>query len=113
MEDMQGIRQYIEKYGAYSFEELPVNEIDALIFSQLSYIDFKDIADGDSRVFLSDSAVKYYSKHSDEENESLIGINAKALKILTLCAKTNRFAFVAMYMSAVIPRAEIWLCLPL
>lgn len=96
MEDMQGIRQYIEKYGAYSFEELPVNEIDALIFSQLSYIDFKDIADGDSRVFLSDSAVKYYSKHSDEENESLIGINAKALKILTLCAKTNRFAFVEL-----------------
>ncbi len=94
MEDMQGIVEYIEKYGAYSFNELPVNEFDSLIFSQLSYIDFSDIADKNNRVFLSDCAIKYYSKHSDEEIENLIGITAKALKILTLCAKTNRFAFV-------------------
>lgn len=96
MEDMQGIMQYIEKYGAYSFEELPINEIDAMIFSQLAYIDFEDIVDENNCLFLSYSATRYYSKHSDEENENLIGISAKALKILTLCAQTNRFAFVQL-----------------
>ena len=94
MQDMQGITEYIENYGSLGFDEKPFCEIDALIFSQLSYVDFGGIADGEDGAFLSDAAVKYYSRHSDEENEKLIGINAKALKILTLCAKTNRFGFV-------------------
>lgn len=94
MQDMQGITEYIENYGSFGFDEKPFCEIDALIFSQLSYVDFGGIADGEDGAFLSDAAVKYYSRHSDEENEKLIGINAKALKILTLCAKTNRFGFV-------------------
>ncbi len=94
MQDMQGITDYIESYGEMSFDEKPLCEIDALIFSQLSYIDFSDIAQDEDGVFLSDASVKYYSRHSDEENERLIGISAKALRILSLCAKTNRFGFV-------------------
>lgn len=94
MQDMQGITEYIENYGRFGFDEKPPCELDALIFSQLSYIDFDGIARDEDGVFLSDAAVKYYARHSDEENEKLIGINAKALKILTLCAKTNRFGFI-------------------
>ena len=39
---------YIEEYGNYSFKEKPFNEIDNLIFSQLAYTDFKNIADKQS-----------------------------------------------------------------
>ena len=34
---------YIEEYGNYSFKEKPFNEVDNLIFSSLSYIDYKDV----------------------------------------------------------------------
>ncbi len=95
MEDMQGMIEYIEKYGKYSFKEFPLNEIDALIFSQLVYIDYEGIVDKNT-VFLSDSAMKYFAKHSDEEIEKMIGISSKAVSLLMLCAKSHRFGYVGL-----------------
>ena len=37
------INSYIDKYGNYSFNELEFNDIDNVIFSALSYINYKDI----------------------------------------------------------------------
>ena len=45
---MKNMLDYIEEYGNYSFKEKPFNEIDNLIFSQLAYTDFKNIADKQS-----------------------------------------------------------------
>ena len=35
---MKGIIYYLKKYGNKSFKELPFNEIDSLIFAQISYL---------------------------------------------------------------------------
>ena len=40
---MANIFDYIKKYGDKTFEEKTFNEVDNLIFSSLSYIDYKDI----------------------------------------------------------------------
>lgn len=95
MEDMQGLLEYIEKYGSYSFDELALNEVDALIFSQLSYINFENVVD--KRIYLNSAAVKYYTLYSNEQLEGLIGIVEKALQLLTACAKTHRFGYVELF----------------
>ena len=33
---------YLKKYGNISFTDKPFNEVDALVYSQLSYFDFSD-----------------------------------------------------------------------
>ena len=40
---MSNIINYINKYGHLTFEELKYNELDDLVFSVLSYVDFDGI----------------------------------------------------------------------
>lgn len=37
---MKGIVSYIKEYGKYTLQEMPLNEVDTLILSQLSYLKF-------------------------------------------------------------------------
>lgn len=92
MEENQNLVEYIETYGTMSFAEKPFNEIDGLIFSQLTYVDFNGIVDK-NKTFLCDVAMKYYSIHTDEEIEGLIGISKKAVMLLMTCAKSRRFGW--------------------
>lgn len=39
---MMNIYDYVKKYGVYNFDEKPFNDIDNLVFSQLSYLDYTD-----------------------------------------------------------------------
>lgn len=96
MEDMQGMLDYINEYSNYSFDEKPLGAIDALIFSQLVYTDFGEIAEGGKKIFLSDAAMKFFARHTDEEIEELIGISVKSAKLLMACAKTRRFGWVQL-----------------
>ena len=45
---------YLDKYGIYSFEEKPFNEIDSIIFSFFSYVDFNGIFDEKNIISLKD-----------------------------------------------------------
>ena len=92
MNTIQNLVDYIERYGDKSFAQKPFNEIDGLIFSQLAYVDFENII-GRERKFLSDTAIKYYSIHGNEEIEGLIGISEKAVKLMHACANTRRFGW--------------------
>lgn len=96
MEDMQGMLDYINKYGDLSFNEKPICAIDALIFSQLVYTDFGGIADGGKKIFLCDAAMDFFAKHTDGEIETLIGISVKSARLLMACAETARFGWVQL-----------------
>ena len=89
---MKYLTQYIETYGNLNFEEKEFNEIDALVFSQLAYIDYKDIIDESSKAYISDAAMKFFLLHSDEAIENMIGISQKAATLLKECAKSRRFS---------------------
>lgn len=95
MEENQNLVEYIETYGTMSFAEKPFNEIDGLIFSQLTYVDYNDIVDK-KKVFLCDAAMKFFSMYSDEEIDKLIGISRKAVMLLMACAKSRRFGWVEL-----------------
>lgn len=73
---MKNMLDYIEEYGNYSFKEKPFNEIDNLIFSQLAYTDFKNIADKQS-VSLLKGAKLFFAMYTQQEIDELIAISAK------------------------------------
>lgn len=81
---------YIEEYGNYSFKEKPFNEIDNLIFSQLAYTDFKNIADKQS-VSLLKGAKLFFAMYTQQEIDELIAISAKSADLLRRCSMAKRF----------------------
>lgn len=93
---MQQLIKYINEYGKYDFSEMPFNDIDNLIFSQIVYTDFEGIIDIQSSMFLCDAAIKFYSINDEKDIDKLIGISAKSAKLLDECAKTKRFAYVRL-----------------
>lgn len=91
---MNSIVEYIEQYKDYDFKDLPFNEIDALILSQLSYIDFSAIVckfDSDVEITLSEASYQYFNLHNEDELNKKISIVLKAGKLLKQCASTKRY----------------------
>ena len=43
---MRNILYFIKKFGQFDFSQLPFNEVDALIFSQMAYLDFSGLVGG-------------------------------------------------------------------
>ena len=61
---------YIARYGDRDFNEMPFNEVDGLIFSQLAYVDYAGIvggADAQFQTLLDDAARQYFALHPAEE----------------------------------------------
>lgn len=91
---MGNITQYIDEYGDYSFEEKAFNDIDALIFSQLSYIDYSAIAgkfDSEITISLKEASTEYFNLYEPEELKKRISIVVKAGKLLAQCAEKKRY----------------------
>ena len=85
---------YIARYGDRDFNEMPFNEVDGLIFSQLAYVDYAGIvggADAQFQTLLDDAARQYFALHPAEEIDNEIGIVQKAIYLLQLCADTRRY----------------------
>lgn len=63
---MGTMTQYLEKFGKYSFEEMPMTEVDSLVLCQLSYLKFDgmvpDVQEGSTGVTL-----KSVAEHPDFE----------------------------------------------
>lgn len=65
---MGTIFSYIEKYGDRSYSIERFNDIDNLIYSELAYIDFKDIVSEDkSMITLQDAANLFFKTYSYKE----------------------------------------------
>ncbi len=68
------IKQYIEKKGDFTFDELPFNEVDGLILSLLSYIDFNGIVSEDDRhkIPLYEVCALFFQKYSPKEIKKFV-----------------------------------------
>lgn len=91
---MNSIVEYIENYKDKTFSEYPFNEIDALVFSQLSYVDYSAIVckfDSEVEISLSDAAYQYFNLYSEDELNKKISIVLKAGQLLKQCADTKRY----------------------
>lgn len=95
---MLGMFEYLRWRGDLSFETSEQNEIDALIFSEISYIPFEDIVpyDKENAITLSEAADKFFEKNG--EGFSLGAILPK--EIITLfkeASKVKRFSNVKLW----------------
>ena len=83
------INNYIKKYGVYTFEEKEFTEVDNVIFSVLTYIDYSDILTSNNKVKLSINTI---SKKVKKIYENKINIQAtkSALSLLSSICNTKK-----------------------
>lgn len=82
---------YVQNYGHLDFTEKPFNEVDAAVFSQLIYNDFKEVVEKGNILTLAEAAEKFYRIHTNEELENLLDIAQRASRLLTVCAQSKRY----------------------
>ena len=92
---MNNIIDYIDWRGDLSFKISPLNEIDAVILSQLAYIDFSDIvsADFSEKISLRQTCV-FLTTSSDFEKRINFGplINSEITTLLQKAGESKRFS---------------------
>ena len=96
---MADILEYITWRGDLDFELVPLNEVDALILCQLSYLDFGgSVGDGFSAgVTVREAADRFFAAE-DSSRRSDVGalINFKTVELLKAAGKSVRFGSLLM-----------------
>ena len=91
---MENLFDYLAWRGDLSFSEASQNEIDGLIFSELSYVPFEDVItanDFSSSITLEEASKRFFEAHG--ENYSLGAIlPPEILVLLKECASSKRFS---------------------
>ena len=82
------IYDYINNYGKYKLDEEKLNLVDKVLFSYLSYINFKGIV-SDKPISIKDAAEMYQKNHEKDE-VNIIAVK-DAIKILMNMKDTNRY----------------------
>ena len=95
---------YLSWRGDLDFSSSPFNEIDALIFTQLVYLNFDSIVSDsfEEKISLKDLAQKFKDSEDFETRKNVgLVINEKCVDLLFECAKTVRFGnvFVSGYVN--------------
>ena len=80
--------EYIDNYGIYSFDEKPFNEVDNVLFSFLSYVDYGNIVEKD-KIKLKDVGRMHFGLHKKEE-KNIIAVR-DATNLLNYIKDTKRY----------------------
>ena len=83
------IFEYIDNYGIYSFEEVPINEVDEVIFSFLSYVNFNEILDKKSKITISDVGRIHFGMYKMDQKH-IIAVRS-ATKIFDYLKDSKRY----------------------
>ena len=98
---MGSLYDYLKWRGDLSFSEAPINDVDSLIFSLISYIDLKDIVPStvqERGVPLKAAANAFFAKHPNTRKLSLGVIVPKGIVTLFRAVKdTRRFRNVEIF----------------
>lgn len=87
---MANLMDYMEWRGDVTFKASEVNEIDGLIFSQMSYVFFEDIID-DNNNTIGALAERFFNKYSMDEIENLPEIIKSSCMIFKKMAECERY----------------------
>lgn len=95
---MANILKYLKDYGNKTFYDQEFNEIDNLVFSSLSYLDFsKIVSEKKDKISLSRVGEIFFLKYKFKEVEKLGIAQKDAFKILKEAYLTNRYKDVLVY----------------
>lgn len=90
---MANIIDYIKWRGDISFSQMPLNEIDSLIFSELCYAPYEEIPNeeiSNDGITISSLAEKFFKKNTKKSLGAIIPTD-KILNLLKIIAKSDRF----------------------
>lgn len=96
---MKTVHEYIKEYGNYTFLEKEFTEVDNVIFSLLSYIDFSEIVPGIKlgKITLKEASNKFYKKYTKKEiNNNILSVR-HASYLLKELASTKRYQDLLLY----------------
>lgn len=95
---MSNIIKYIKKYKDITFEEEAFNEIDNLVLSELTYLNFDGIIPEDRNTITLDNAIKEYLKQYTYRETKKEGIAQKdAYKIIQVLKNSRRYKNIMLY----------------
>ena len=90
-----GILDYINKYGDYSFDDREFNEVDNVILSVLSYIDFDGIVFNKNKISIKRAGDSYFKIHSKKE-KNITGVR-NAIDIFKSIYNKKRYRDLLLY----------------
>ena len=90
---------YLKYYGYNSFEDKELNEVDNLIFSVLSYVDFSGIVSENERnkKTIEKVSEEFFNKYTEADIKKMFVSNREGVKLLKEVAKTRRFKDVKLF----------------
>ena len=95
---MANILDYIKKYKNKTFKEMEFNEIDNVIFSSITYSEFKDIIPSDKTyMLLNDALIKFVNKYSFKDAKKLGFAQRDSYKIIKEIINSKRYSEVLVY----------------
>ena len=97
---MSDILDYLQWRGDLTFDKSPFNEVDNLILSQLSYVNYDGIVPGpsyDEQITLEEACVLFYKMHTEKEVAADKSFIRLAPVLLKHAATTERFKHIGLY----------------
>lgn len=87
------IKDYLKKYGNYTFTEKEFNEVDAAILSLLPYVNFSNIVPNmkEDKIRLQEASDLFYSKYTKKDIENNMVSVRSISYLLKILAGTKRF----------------------
>ncbi len=112
---MSNINDYLLWRGDLLFAEAGFNEVDNLIFSELVYVDFRDIApsvQSKETISLKEASRLFFERHTDEEIQAKVSSTKVSAFLMREMAKTRRFseARLGSYVDEVDPKEQSQFC---
>ena len=92
---MSNLVSYCLNYGSISFKDEPLNEIDALIFSRLSYIEFSSFVTNTK--FKKISLIKLLNKLLSFKDKSKYFHLKEDIELFNLISKQTRYKYIYLY----------------
>lgn len=91
--------QYIEKYGEFTFSEKEFNEVDNVIFSVLTYINFEEIISKNkkNKKKLNQAATEYFNKYTKKHSKYKVCATRNAIKVLKAIKDKKRYKDLLLY----------------
>ena len=95
---MKNILSYLKKYKNKTFRELEFNEIDNVIFSSITYSEFKGIIPEDRNyVYLNEALKEFINKYTIKDAKRLGFAQKDSYKIIKEIIDSKRFSDVIVY----------------
>lgn len=96
---MSNIITYINRYGNLTFDELKYNELDSLVLSVISYVDFDGILENnkDNKMRLQDAAKVFFTRYSKKELMNNISGVTTGIKIFEYIKNEKRYQDLLLY----------------